>query len=519
MTATGCDLSPQEQHALIRAKQEWEQTFDAVSDLIFLVDDQRTIVRANRALAERCGVPVEELVGQKCFDLIRGVNCDTDECPQRTLLVNRRPQTVALSLGNLRGTFEVTVAPLASSEDQRRLFVYVARDVTEKHAVEQALQESEKRFAIFMEHLPVAAFIRDDAGRFLFANDYLKTLVGRESLSGLTLHEVFPADVAGNMVDDDREALARGLGLYRDRICDNRGAEFVFDTYKFPVPGLNGKTLLGGISVDVTEKRRHEEMLARQQQQLVEVNNSLEARIAAAVSELRKKDAMLIQESRLMAMGEMISNLAHQWRQPLNNIALIVQSLQLAFKAKDLTVEEMDADIADAMRILQEISGTIDEFRTFFSHEKLPATFCVNDVITRALSFAGPSLRQSGIRLEVDEQAEVTAFGFANEYAQAFLNLLLNARDALQEKQAAEPTIWVGISRSDNHSLAIIRDNGGGISQEILPRIFDPYFSTKQQGKGGGIGLYMAKMIIEKHMDGSLTVSCADGRTEFRIEV
>lgn len=273
------------------------------------------------------------------------------------------------------------------------------------------------------------------------------------------------------------------------------------------------------VARDVTEKRRHEELLALQQKQLEEINSSLESRIEKAVAELREKDDLLIQQNRLSAMSEMISNIAHQWRQPLNNIGLIVQSLQLAFRANDLSVEELDGDIADTMKILQQMSEMIDDFRNFFSHEDVTSSFIVNELVSHLLFFVEPSLKSKGIRIQLDEEPDVTAVGYPNEYVQAFLNLILNARDELLEHRVENPLITIRIFEENGRSTVTVRDNGYGISEDVLPKIFDPYFTTKGQGNGVGIGLYMSKMIIEKKMHGSLSARNVDGGAEFRIEV
>lgn len=519
MTTENPAGSQAEQEYILRAKQEWEQTFDAVQDLVYIVDNDHVIQRANRALAERCGLKVTEIVGRKCYELIHGTDSVPADCPNTCPMESKEPQVFELELANLHGFFEVTFSPMVNAEGQIWANVCVARDISGKHKIEQALKESERRFSVFMEHLPLMVVIKDDSGKILFANQYLKDIIAVENLAGKTFADLFQPVVAREMARTDQEAIVGGLGLYKETIIDNAGNETVLDTYKFPIPRSDGTTLLGIIGVDVTEKMNREKMLAEQKKQLLEINSTLEHRINEAVVELRKKDAMLIQESRLTAMGEMISSIAHQWRQPLNNIGLIVQGLQLAFKADDLSVEELDEDIADTMKTLQRISETIDDFRNFFSFEKDKSTFIVNELVNRALVFAEPSLRVKGIKLTVDEQPYISALGYPNEYVQAFLNIILNARDVLIEQQVKSPVVTIRIFEENGHSTVIVRDNGGGIPEHVLPKIFDPYFTTKQQGKGTGIGLYMAKNIIEKHMGGRLTAVNVDGCAEFRIEL
>jgi PAS domain S-box-containing protein len=498
---------------------EWEQTFDAVSDMVFIVDSEHTIVRANRAMVERCGLARMELVGRKCFEEIHNLISCPGNCPHDRLLVTQETQAIEFEADKLHGIFEVTVSPLLNAEGQMTASVHVAREVTEKRRIEKALLESEHLFSVFMEYLPLAVSIKDQRGRFLFANEYLKDLLCVENLIGLTAKDLLQPDTALKMERDDQEALTQGLGLYTDVFSDNEGYELVFDTYRFPIPRSDGSSLLGTISLDVTEKRRHEVLLAEQQKQLEEINSSLESRIEKTVSELRRRDDILIQQSRLTAMGEMISNIAHQWRQPLNNIGLIVQSLQLAFTSKDLSAEELDEDISKTMKIIQQISETIDDFRNFFSYEDEVSYLHINELVCRALSFVEQSLLCNGIRIEIDEQPGVTAEGYTNEYVQAFLNIILNARDVLIERHVENPLVSIRIFEEDGRSTVIVRDNGGGIPENVLPKIFDPYFTTKQPGKGTGIGLFMSKMIIEKKMHGSLLARNVGGSAEFRIEV
>jgi len=519
MPTEGTDVTMDVKAKDIQARLEWEQTFDAVSDLIYIIDSNHTIVRANRAMAERCGLAPKELTGRKCFDLLHNSRSLPDYCPHARLLELQESQEIEFESENLHGNFEVTISPVLNAEGQVTASVHVARDVTGKRKIEKSLQEVEQSFSVFMKHIPLAVSIKDDRGRYLFANEYLKDLLGVENLIGLTAQDLFQPDVALKMTEEDQDAFIQGLGLYKDIICDYDGFELVFDTYKFPIPRSDGTNLLGTISLDVTEKRRHEKLLALQKKQLEEINSSLESRIEKAVAELRKRDSILIQQSRLTAMGEMISNIAHQWRQPLNNIGLIVQGLQLAFKADELSVEELDEDVADTMRILQQISKTIDDFRNFFSYEEEASSFIVNDLVARALSLVEPSLKRSGIRIELDEQPDVTAEGYPNEYVQAFLNIILNARDALLEHQVENPLVSIHIFKENGRSTVIVRDNGGGVREDVMPKIFDPYFTTKHPDKGTGVGLYMSKMIIEKKMHGTLTARNADGGAEFRIDV
>jgi PAS domain S-box-containing protein len=379
--------------------------------------------------------------------------------------------------------------------------------------------DQELHFSVFMEHLPLAVSIKDKAGRFLYANEYMKDLLGADDPVGKSLGELLPPEEASPMAANDHQALTQGLLLIQNTVRDSYGDDRIFETYKFPLSMPDRRTLLGSISVDITERKKAEQALALKQLQLEELNRSLEQRVKQAVDELRQKDRLLIQQSRQAAMGEMINNIAHQWRQPLNNIGLIIQNLQLQYEAGEMDSEQMAAEVGAAMDVIAHMSRTIDDFRNFFHQDKERQPFNVNQMVVRSLDFLLPGLKNSGIDVECREEPNVMANGYPREYMQALINILNNARDALLERKTPLPLIRISIFRENMRSVVTIHDNAGGIGDDVLPKIFDPYFTTKGQGKGTGIGLYMSKTIIEKNIEGSLTVRNVDGGAEFRIEV
>ena len=262
-----------------------------------------------------------------------------------------------------------------------------------------------------------------------------------------------------------------------------------------------------------------DEIAQRQQTQeeLNVINSSLEERIADAISELRKKDNLLLQQSKLAAMGELLNNIAHQWRQPLNNIAVSIQTMQLLSKAGELSQEEMDRDIKAVMDIIFYMSGTIDDFRGFFIKDREKREFVLQEVVEKTLNLLRSALDDKGIMVSVTGEPDIRAIGYPNEYAQTLMNILYNARDALLEQQVAEPRISIFIHQKDSRSVLTVSDNGGGIPNQILPQIFEPYVTTKGPGQGTGIGLYMAKTMIERNMGGTLTAHNSAEGAEFRI--
>ena len=259
--------------------------------------------------------------------------------------------------------------------------------------------------------------------------------------------------------------------------------------------------------------------LLRVQAELELLHKSLEARVAEMVADLRRKDLALIQQNRQAAMGEMIGHIAHQWRQPLNTISLIVQNVQGEFDSGTLTGDDVHHDVHEIMEILLHMSRTIDDFRNFFREDKEKCPFLLSTAVSSALALVSASLKNNNIRVEIAGDTTVTATGYQNEYAQVLLNILSNSRDAGIEHSVSEPLISVSIVQENGSAVLYIRDNCGGIPDDILPKIFDPYFTTRGLDKGTGVGLHMSRTIIEQNMGGRLSARNVDGGAEFRIEV
>ena len=252
---------------------------------------------------------------------------------------------------------------------------------------------------------------------------------------------------------------------------------------------------------------------------IAEFNRSLEVRIARAVDEMRQKDQLLIVQGRLAAMGEMINNIAHQWRQPLNILGLLIQQLPFFYESGELSEEMLKDHVGKSMELITHMSRTIDDFRNFFKPDKEKVAFSVNQVIARTLALIEESLKEQQIGISLHPVGDPMANGYPNEYAQVLLNILMNARDELVGHNVDDALISIHAFAEGGTSVVTITDNAGGIADEIIDRLFDPYFTTKEPDKGTGIGLFMSKTIIEKNMGGRLTVRNTGSGAEFRIEI
>lgn len=234
---------------------------------------------------------------------------------------------------------------------------------------------------------------------------------------------------------------------------------------------------------------------------------------------LREKERFLILQSRQAAMGEMVNNIAHQWRQPLNSVNLTVQELMYCYDHGSFSRELLKENVTKCMELVKHMSQTIEDFRGFFRPDREAKPFSVDEVIRRMLVLISDSLKARNIQVNVESEAGLTITGLPNEFSQVLLNILNNARDALAEHNIAVPRIDIRAFRKEGRTVITISDNAGGIPDSIIDKVFDSYFTTKDDESGTGIGLYISKTIIEERMKGTLTVSNTAEGAEFRIEV
>jgi len=242
-----------------------------------------------------------------------------------------------------------------------------------------------------------------------------------------------------------------------------------------------------------------------------ELERSLTKRVDEAVKESRKKDQVIYQKARLASMGEMIGNIAHQWRQPLNALTLLIQSFETKSMTGNLTKEFIDKQVKEGLRLAESMSDTIEDFRNFFSTNREKEYFSIQEAIRNTLEMSTFFLKDENISIRIIlYKQDLNIYGYANEFSQVILNLINNSRDNFKIKKLKDKRIEISIDSNDEHIILTFIDNGGGIDEDIIDRIFEPYFTTKHKSIGTGIGLYMSKQIIETQMRGTIEVENVD---------
>ncbi|MEA3498819.1 MAG: ATP-binding protein [Campylobacterota bacterium] len=238
--------------------------------------------------------------------------------------------------------------------------------------------------------------------------------------------------------------------------------------------------------------------------QVIHLNENLESRIKEEVKKNRQKDKLIFEQSKLASMGEMIGNIAHQWRQPLTVISSGATGLKLQ-KEHDVLTDEEFYDTCDAIdNNSQYLSKTIDDFKNFIKGDRKKRIFNLKTDIDSFLHLIEGSIKNNHINIILDLQETIQIEGYENELIQCLINLFNNSKDALKDVKYDEKLLFITTFIRNNSVYIIIKDNGGGIEKKVLTKIFEPYFTTKHQSKGTGLGLHMTHNFIVDSMGGTI---------------
>lgn len=529
---------------------ELESIFAAIQDAIIIYDREMNVTKVNQMFVTAYGF---DPVGLNLRDIMKRTNCR--RLDGQPLVLEQHPTPRALHGETVRNqqflitryddieiALETSSMPLRLEDNSISGVVTVWHDITESLRDQQTLREKEERYRSLVEHAPFAIFVNRD-NLIEYVNPATLELFGAGSTAdvvGKSPYDFFHPEYHELMTERIKTLLAGGIvPLIETRVVQLdgtvRSAE-VTATAFVDLQGVAIQVMLHDITtrkqietelLTTLEKlqKAHdvlEEQVAERTKDLVRTINSLQVEMTErlkAEEELRSRERLLIQQSRLAAMGEMISNIAHQWRQPLNTLGLIVQRLPFFFDSGKFDREFLNSSTRDAMNLIRHMSATIDDFRDFFKPDKERTAFNVKKAVNQAVSLVDAGFKAQNIDLEIRIESEAAVNGYPSQFAQVILNILFNARDAMLEREVAKGRIQIESSWQDEKLVLTIRDNAGGIPDNILDKVFDPYFTTKGPDRGTGIGLFMAKAIIEKSMGGRITACNHDDGAEFRIEV
>lgn len=251
--------------------------------------------------------------------------------------------------------------------------------------------------------------------------------------------------------------------------------------------------------------------------ELAHLNKDLEERIEAALLVQKKQQEALFLQDRTVQMGELLNMLAHQWRQPLSRIAAVTTQLKLALALGEVDAQEFNKQIDGIEKYTHDLSETIEEFRTVYEPTKLSANTPVCALLQKSASIINSSFKEKDIPINVICDKDEKGYFTSTALYQVLLSILRNSQEAFLEVEVENPQITISTARPDKVLQVFVQDNAGGIKEENLSKVFDPYFSTKNNKNGHGLGLYMSKSIIEQNCDGKIEVENKNGGCCFTI--
>jgi len=507
--------------ALAGAREErLRALMQLANDSILLVNPQGLILEVNDRSTEHFGYPPGELKGMTLMDL-------NDPGGRAELKAKLGP---VWTQGSARfetvhrrkdgGSVDSEVSARRVDFGSQGVAFCIVHDVTEQKVLREELSQLTGQQRAILDNASIGiTFVKDrqqiwcnpgmseicgftqeemaDRGaRFLYPTEEAYESLGREAYPVLWRGEVFRTEMA--LARKDGTSFWASLqGNAIDPRDPSAGSIWTF--------------------ADISDRKGIEDELQLRQTQLEELNRSLEARVGETVAQLRQKDQMLINQSRQAAMGEMIGNIAHQWRQPLNALSMVLANVRDAFHFGELDKDSLEHSLAKGELLIQRMSSTINDFRNFFRPDKAMMSFSALEQVRAALALVDVNFEAVGIAISIDAPADLTLFGHPNEYSQVLLNLLTNAKQSILDAKTSSGRVSIHLSEDSGQGRLVLQDNGGGIPEALLDRIFEPYFSTHESGTG--IGLYMSKQIIERNMGGRITARNLPQGAEFTLLV
>ena len=419
---------------------------------------------------------------------------------------------------------DVNMTFVCGSNGDFKEIVAVTHDISVQKQREAEIKRQSSLISALLDSAPYIIFFKDIDGVYLGCNPLFAEFVGksRDEIVGCTDYDLFDKQVADLFRGYDKRVLESGRTRHNEEwVTYPDGRKILLDTAKTPYMEQDG-ALVGilGISRDITAHKKAE-------QEIQNMNQMLQVRVEEETNRRIRQERLLANNVRRAAMGEMIAAISHQWRQPLSTLAMIVQRAHAVGTMQGLTQEYLDEFNASAMQQILHMSETIEDFRSFYRIDKQQVMFSPVRCILKALRLIEQQFASRGI--EIDKQFRnfdsLQSLGFPNEFMQVILNLLSNGSDAILNRKKTEGQPEVGrividISVRESDSMIIdVKDNGCGIPAEFGARIFDPYFTTKDESDGTGIGLYMSRMIVEDRLDGRLFLIESPDGAIFRIEL
>jgi PAS domain S-box-containing protein len=409
----------------------------------------------------------------------------------KLLAENKKTLPIEKIIYNKNNNFiPVEITHTLTQKDNESVLITLVKDITEekKHQnilsyYDKALEKS-SAFLSLVDKNHVYQSVNESYAKF-----FNKT---KEEIIGISIMDLLGEEYFNKNVKEKFEKTLNGTHeSYEAEVLLPNGKNVHFSVDYEPYYSLENEII--GVVISVHEITKYKEVF----------NANL------------KNEKILIQQSKMAAMGEMLENIAHQWRQPLSLISTCASGLVLQRELVGIDDKTLDDSLKKIVDTTFYLSDTIDDFKNFFKRDKERTNFCINEVTTKTIELM--HMNFSNIEIIKDMKDNITINSYPNEFMQVLLNIINNSKDALlQDNESADKKnlIIISIYKDKNKDVIEIKDNAGGIPSDIIEKVFEPYFTTKHQAQGTGIGLFMTREIITKHMSGEIQVE----NTEFIYE-
>ena len=397
-------------------------------------------------------------------------------------------------------------------------------EIKNKEIVQGKLKDSEEKFRTLFDQAPILLNSFDEEGRIALWNKEC------EKVFGWTFEEISRKNDPLKLFYPDPLIQKRILfdfknnqGIYRKWEAITKNGKLI--VVKWASIKLHNNEIIH-IGYDVTNEthtkkviqdKAHQLKIAKEQ--LLKLNLSLEKRVKKEIEKNTEQQIILMHQSKLVQMGEMIANIAHQWRQPLAQVNSLVLLIDILMQKNDFRNSEVEKQLNEIESLTSYMSKTIDDFKNFFNPNKTKSTFKIEDAIYKGKDIVGGLIRFHHIKVDLDIQDNLECFTYLEELQQVILIIINNSIDALSLVNISHPKIYICGYEEGNYVVIRIEDNALGIKEEYLDKIFEPYFTTKHKTQGTGLGLYMAKMIIENGLLGSLKAKNNKNGACFTIKI
>ncbi len=453
--------------------------------IILLIDKNENIVEACGKKLEHFNLEVKNkslasIFSKKNHDLLKSLfDQELETIDIYWNSVNFEVSYQVVPHTNLRGLYFFDITKYSNMENELKKSMY------------DLLSKKEELQAVF-DLAANGISILDRDGMFLYANNFFQKMMG------YTMEELYNESCISLSSEEYKEpsesavkrAIKDGSVVNFRKVCISKLGEYMNASMSLSYVKITDTIIM--ITSDITDDIKYQEELKRQ--------------VELEVSKRTEQYEIMCHQSRLAAMGEMIDSIAHQWRQPLNGLGIIVQGLRHISNKQEIDKALLLEIESEIMEKINYMSQTIDDFSNFFRISKQKEFFDIVKNINDAIRLIDVQLKLNNVKVEVEveEKTTLNILGFPNEFRQVIMNMVHNAMMAIINKKEDNGFIVITIGSTKYETKITIQDNGGGIKKEYLEKIFDPYFTTRE--KGSGIGLYMSKVIIEHHMKGRLSV-------------